>query len=77
MTSAALAKWVNAELRKLGLALVCPKTRRPAILLADPGGVPGVGRFQFQSETPEGRRGAAPIVRPRCPGSNSPPRTNR
>jgi len=52
----ALAKWVNAELRKLGLALVCPKTRRPAILLADPGGIPGSGRFQFQSETPEGRK---------------------
>jgi hypothetical protein len=51
----ALARWVNAELRRFGLALVCPKTRRPAVLLADPGGTPGAGRFQFQSETPEGR----------------------
>ena len=40
----ALARWVNAELRRFGLAVVCPKTRRPAVLLADPGGVPGAGR---------------------------------
>jgi hypothetical protein len=52
----ALARWVNAELRRYGLALVCPKSRRPAVLLADPGGVAGVGRFQFQSESPEGRK---------------------
>jgi hypothetical protein len=52
----ALARWVNAELRRLGLALVCPKTRRPAVLLADPGGAAGVGRFQFQSEGPDGRK---------------------
>jgi hypothetical protein len=52
----ALARWVNAELRRLGLAVVCPKTRRPAVLLADPGGVSGVGRFQFQSEGPDGRK---------------------
>jgi hypothetical protein len=51
-----LARWVNAELRRFGLALVCPKTRRPSVLLADPGGTPGVGRFQFQSESPEGRK---------------------
>jgi hypothetical protein len=52
----AIARWVNAELRRFGLALVCPKSRRPAVLLADPGGIPGAGRFQFQSETPEGRK---------------------
>ena len=51
-----LARWVNAELRRFGLAVVCPKTQRPAVLLADPGGIPGAGRFQFQSETPEGRK---------------------
>lgn len=51
-----VARWVNAELRRFGLALVCPKTRRPSVLLADPGGTPGIGRFQFQSETPEGRK---------------------
>ncbi len=52
----ALARWVNAELRRFGLALVCPKTGRPSVLLADPGGTPSVGRFQFQSESPEGRK---------------------
>jgi hypothetical protein len=52
----ALARWVNAELRRFGLALVCPKSRRPSVLLADPGGTPGAGRFQFQSESPEGRK---------------------
>ena len=51
-----LARWVNAELRRFGLALVCPKSRRPSVLLADPGGTPGAGRFQFQSESPEGRK---------------------
>jgi hypothetical protein len=34
----------------------CNKTRRPSVLLADPGGTPGAGRFQFQSESPEGRK---------------------
>ncbi len=52
----AVARWVNSELRRVGLALVCPKTRRPSVLLADPGGTPGIGRFQFQSESPEGRK---------------------
>jgi hypothetical protein len=51
-----LARWVNAELRRFGLALVCPKSRRPSVLLADPGGTAGVGRFQFQSEAPDGRK---------------------
>ena len=52
----ALARWVNAELRRFGLAIVCPKSRRPSVLLADPGGAPGTGHFQFQSESPEGRK---------------------
>jgi hypothetical protein len=52
----AVARWVNAQLRRFGLALVCPKTKRPAVLLADPSGVPGTGRFQFQSETPDGEK---------------------
>jgi hypothetical protein len=52
----ALARWVNAELRRFGLALVCPKSRRPSVLLADPGGIPGAGRFQFQSQSPDGRK---------------------
>jgi len=52
----ALARWVKTELRQFGLALVCPKTRRPAVLLADPSGTRGAGRFQFQREAPEGRK---------------------
>jgi hypothetical protein len=52
----ALARWVNAELRRFGLALVCPNSGRPAVLLADPGGIPGAGRFQFQSQAPDGRK---------------------
>jgi hypothetical protein len=52
----ALARWVNAELRRFGLALICPKSRRPSVLLADRGGIAGVGRFQVQSEDPDGRK---------------------
>lgn len=44
-----LAKWVNGQLRQLGLAVRCPKTGRPAILLADHGPDPQKGRFQVQT----------------------------
>lgn len=44
-----LAKWVNGQLRQLGLAVRCPKTGRPAILLADHGPDPEKGRFQVQT----------------------------
>lgn len=48
------AKWVNAELRRFGLAIRCPKTGRPSALIADPGGKSG--RFQLYNESPEGRK---------------------
>jgi hypothetical protein len=44
-----LAKWVNGQLRQLGLAVRCPKTNRAAILLADHGPNPEKGRFQVQT----------------------------
>lgn len=43
-----LAKWVNAELRRFGVAIKCPRTGLPAFLVADPGGRPGSGRFQLE-----------------------------
>lgn len=42
-----LAKWVNAELRSLGLAVRCPKTGQAAMLRADPGHDEEHGRFQI------------------------------
>jgi hypothetical protein len=44
-----LAKWVNGQLRQLGLAVRCPKTGRAAILVADHGPNPEKGRFQVQT----------------------------
>ena len=52
----ALARWINEEVRQFGLAAKCPKTGRPAILLAGPGDDPMKGRFQFDIITPEGKR---------------------
>lgn len=49
-----LAKWVNAELRRFGLAIKCPKTGRPAILIGHATGVPGVGRFHIEVLGEEG-----------------------
>jgi hypothetical protein len=50
-----LAKWVNAELRRFGLALKCPKTGRPAFLVGHAGGQTGVGRFQLEITESDGR----------------------
>ena len=50
-----LARWVNAELRRFGLAIRCPKTGLPAILIADPGDDPARGRFQLDVITAAGR----------------------
>lgn len=49
-----LAKWINAELRRFGLAIKCPKTGRPAILIGHATGVPGVGRFHIEVLGEEG-----------------------
>lgn len=43
----AIARDVNADLRSLGLAIACPKTGKPAVLLASPGHEPSKGRFQI------------------------------
>ena len=61
-----VARWVNAELRRFGLALFVP--RRGVLRSCWPiRGTPGIGRFQFQSETPEGRKvraySSAPLPR--------------
>lgn len=50
-----VAKWLNAELRQLGLALRCPKTTKPAFLVAHPGGQPGFGRFHLEVSGPDGK----------------------
>ena len=43
-----LCRWVNAELRNLGLAVLCPKTGLPAMMHAAPGNHPELGRFEIQ-----------------------------
>lgn len=50
----ALAKWVNAEIRELGLAIRCPKTGLPGILRGHAGGIPGVGRFHVEVTDAQG-----------------------
>ena len=49
------AKSLNAELRSLGLAIRCPKTNRPSILLANPANHPAIGRFQLQHRGMDGK----------------------
>lgn len=43
-----LARWVNTELDRLGLAVKCPKTGLPAKLRGVTGHWPGVGRFAIE-----------------------------
>lgn len=50
-----LATWVNAELRRFGLAVRSPDGR-PCLLKGNPGGQPGVGRFVFDFTDAAGRR---------------------
>jgi hypothetical protein len=49
------AKAVNAELRSLGLAIRCPKTNRPSILVAGSSNHPGIGRFQLEHKHMDGK----------------------
>lgn len=51
-----LAKWVNAELRALGLAIRDPKTGRPCLLVGDPGNRPEQGRFLLDYVDESGSR---------------------
>lgn len=50
-----LAKWVNAQLRALGLAVKDPKTGRPCHLVGSPGNRPDVGRFMLNHRDAGGR----------------------
>jgi hypothetical protein len=51
----ALAKWINAQLRSLGLAIQDPKTGKPCHLVGSPGNRPGIGRFMLNITDESGR----------------------
>jgi hypothetical protein len=50
-----LAQAINHDLRKLGLAIVCPNTGRPGTLIADVVAYAGSGRFKFRVDTKDER----------------------
>lgn len=50
----ALAIWVNAQLRGLGLAVKDPKSGKPSSLLGDRGNRHAFGRFKFRYQTDAG-----------------------
>jgi hypothetical protein len=53
----ALAAWVNEHLHGIGLALKCPKTGRPALLVADVKDKKGdISRFRFEITDERGRK---------------------
>jgi hypothetical protein len=51
-----VANYVNAELRRFGLAIRCPRTGLACSLRADPGRRPTIGQFQLDVVNEEGRR---------------------
>ncbi len=51
-----LAKWVNAELRRFGLAIWSPRTGDRCFLMGNPGGTPGAGRFVLEYTDKQGKR---------------------
>jgi hypothetical protein len=52
-----LGRWVNHECRSFGLAVACPKTGKPSLLMADPsGGRAGVGSFKFEIVGDSGKK---------------------
>ena len=52
-----VASWVNDELRQLGLAIRCPRTGQPAILIADvQGGIDSASRFRLEIRGIDGSR---------------------
>lgn len=51
-----LAKWINAELRRFGLAIRCPRTGNRCYLMGNPGGQVGVGRFMLEYTDESGKR---------------------
>ena len=53
----AISSWCNHELRNLRLAIRCPRTHRPAILLADlRGHDDGASRFRLEIRDERGRK---------------------
>lgn len=52
----ALVLWLNAELRRFGLAVRCPKTGRASLLQVDIGRQPEKGRFQTDNVNGQGKR---------------------
>lgn len=51
-----VAKFVNAELRRFGLAIRSPRTGDPTLLQAYPGNHPDVGRYRLDYTDAEGHR---------------------
>lgn len=51
-----LAKWVNAELRRFGLAIKAPKTGHPCLIVGTTGNRPEIGRFVFDYTDAQGQR---------------------
>lgn len=52
-----IAIWVNAQLRELGLAIRCPRTARPSVLIADvKEGRSKIGRFRFENRDESGAK---------------------
>ncbi len=51
-----LAKWSNDELRRFDLAIKCPKTGEPSLLLVMTGKHPEIGRFVIEHKDDEGKR---------------------
>ncbi|MGD9790596.1 MAG: hypothetical protein AB7Q00_12655 [Phycisphaerales bacterium] len=51
-----LAKWINAELRRMGLAIKDPKMNIPVLLVGNTGANPAKGRFVLDRRTDDGKR---------------------
>jgi len=52
----ALARWLNAELREIGLSIREPRSGRPCRIVGNPGGRPGHGRFLLEYLDDTGKR---------------------
>lgn len=61
-----LARWVNDQLRRFDLAIKCPKTGQPSLLLVMTGDHPEIGRFVIEHKTPEGKR-VRPVTSTKLP----------
>ena len=53
----AIAVWVNGQMRNLGLAIRCPKTGRPSVLISDiKESGSEIGRFRLENRDEEGAK---------------------